>query len=115
MNQLSATNYYKFVQWDITSRGNLACIHCRSESFYGDRQLTPDLSLIEVNERLDDLYETGVRRVHFLGISGPRARFLTSLHRFDEAAFGLGLVGLIHEGFVALSLEIVDLGLNGER
>jgi len=33
------TNYFKFIQWDITSRCNLSCIHCRSESFYGEHDL----------------------------------------------------------------------------
>lgn len=66
-DRVPATNHFRFIQWDITSRCNLACIHCRSESFYGDRDLERDLSLDAVKSRLDVLYERGIRRIHFLG------------------------------------------------
>lgn len=64
---MTDTNFFRFIQWDITSRCNLRCIHCRSESFYGDQGLARDMPLAEVKHTLDNLYVKGIRRIHFLG------------------------------------------------
>lgn len=60
-------NHFRFIQWDITAKCNLRCIHCRSESFYGANDLEKDMPFEAVRQRLDDLYAAGIRRIHFLG------------------------------------------------
>src|SRR6187402_3798687 len=82
-------NHFRFVQWDITARCNLACKHCRSESFYGDSRLACDLPLVEVKSRLDRLWQQGVRRIHFLA-GEPFVR--RDLAAIVEYASSLGII-----------------------
>jgi radical SAM protein with 4Fe4S-binding SPASM domain len=59
-------NFHKFMQWDITQRCNLRCIHCRSTEFYDESRIL-DLPLEENKRIAEELYLNGVRRIHCLG------------------------------------------------
>jgi radical SAM protein with 4Fe4S-binding SPASM domain len=97
------TNYFRFVQWDITSKCNLSCIHCRSESFYGDSHLAPDLSLEHVRSRLDRLCRQGVRRIHFLGGEPFVRRDLASI---VEYAGSLGILCSVNTNGTLITREV---------
>lgn len=72
-------NTRKFLQWDITARCNLKCVHCRSEAFYGRHDLERDLPLAAACQKLDQLADEGVRRIHFLEASPSRGPICTGL------------------------------------
>jgi MoaA/NifB/PqqE/SkfB family radical SAM enzyme len=59
-------NYFKFMQWDITTRCNLSCTHCRSTGFYRDGDVH-DLDLGSNLRIANEMFLAGVRRIHFLG------------------------------------------------
>jgi len=98
----AATNRFRFIQWDITSHCNLSCVHCRSESFYGNDNLDKDMPLPTVKERLDSLYEKGVRRIHFLGGEPFSRRDLPEIVRHASC---LGILCSINTNGTLISRE----------
>ncbi len=105
------TNHFRFIQWDITSRCNLSCIHCRSESFYGDANLDRDMTLDEIKQRLEKLWERGIRRIHFLGGEPFMRRDLPEVVRY---ATELGIICSINTNGTLITedraADIVDAG-----
>lgn len=105
-------NYYRFIQWDITSRCNLSCAHCRSESFYGSKDLERDMPFEAVCDRLEQLYEKGIRRIHFLG---GEPFFRRDLHRIVAHAGDLGILCSVNTNGTLISRrraeEIIDSGV----
>ena len=81
-------NYFKFMQWDITTRCNLKCAHCRSTEFYSDGDVR-DLCLSDNKRILNDLFLNGVMRIHFLG-GEPLMR--GDFCEFVEYADSLGII-----------------------
>lgn len=104
-------NTRKFVQWDITTRCNLECVHCRSEAFYGDGDLERDQPLEAIQEKLDGLAAEGVRRIHFLG-GEPFTR--PDLHKIVAYATDLGILCSVNTNATLISrrraAQIVEAG-----
>ncbi len=98
-------NRFRFVQWDITSRCNLRCRHCRSESFYGESELEKDLGLEDVRRRLDALHAGGVRRIHFLG-GEPFSR--RDLPEIVEYASKLGILCSINTNGTLITEAVAE-------
>lgn len=108
----NAQNRFRFVQWDITTRCNLNCIHCRSGAFYGDGKLERDLAYDAVISRLRELHDAGVRRIHFLGGEPFSRRDLPAIVRH---ATSLGVLCSVNTNGTLISRrvaeEIVDAGV----
>ena len=105
MNTEFNINRFKFVQWDITSKCNLNCIHCRSKSFYGSNNLKKDQTTSEVFKTLDELYNHGVRRIHILGGEPFTRSDITDIAKY---AFKKGIVISINTNGTLISSEIAD-------
>lgn len=83
------SNRYKFIQWDITDKCNLDCLHCRSKTFYGNGEVKKNLTTDEALKTIDSLHANGVRRIHILG-GEPFTR--TDLTELAAYAFEKGII-----------------------
>lgn len=106
-----ARNHFRFIQWDITARCNLRCIHCRSESFYGSKDLERDMPLPAIKTRLEELAVRGIRRIHFLG-GEPFCR--SDLAEIVRHATGIGILCSINTNATLITepraREIIEAG-----
>ena len=106
----SRKNYHKFMQWDITQRCNLRCIHCRSTEFYSDSHII-DLPMVANKEIAEELYLNGVRRIHFLGGEPLIRKDFCSL---AEYLTDLGIGWSVNTNATLLTEEIAQRLLDSE-
>ena len=111
-HELPIQNTYKFVQWDITSKCNLNCIHCRSKSFYGSSARLPDAHSANPFETIDNLHKHGVRRIHILGGEPFTRDDLPDIARY---AFDKGIIVSINTNGTLISEDTAERILDSEH
>lgn len=98
-------NRYKFIQWDITTKCNLNCIQCRSETFYGSGKVKKDPTTEEAFKILDNLYDNGIRRIHVLGGEPFTRKDMTKIAKY---AFDKGIVMSINTNGTLITEEVAQ-------